>query len=190
MANLTTADTVRKYLGVAGNEVDAILTRLIAAVSAEIEAWCNQPIASRAVVHTFRMAPGQSPYRLPFFPVTAVASLTYLAGIGEDAVTVDADTYELGVAAGGYFLRGSLAEGHDYTVSVTVGYADVPADVEQVAIEMIAVRLRESGFAGEGQKLLGVRSKSESSGGVITKSTVYERPDWQARLAHYRAVTI
>lgn len=193
MADLTTAEKVRGYVGVAENVDDDTVTRIIQAVSGEIERFCNQPLLATTdnVTHRFAGPVGAYPARLPFtVPIVALGALSYSNAIGEDPTVVTEGTYEVAYQDGVPYVRGALSGGYSYTLVLTAGYSAVPPDVEQVCIEMAAVRLRNSGLGQLGQSTLGVKSRSTSENGQITKSTVYENPDWQARLAPYRVITI
>lgn len=190
MPDLTTSERVREYAGVVSTTNGDALAHIIAAVSAEIVAYCNQPIVSTQVVYRFG-GDGGALIVLPFFPVTAITELSYVSGLGAEAVVVPTTDYAI---SRGRLISNGFVDGYDYTLTLTVGYAAVPADVEQVAVEMCAVRLRDSGIGDSaaklGQNTLGVRSKAVTASGAPTKSTVYERPEWAVRLAPYRVVTI
>lgn len=183
-------------MGLEGSANDGLLTRLIGAVSAEIVAYCEQPIVREAdnVLHQFS-GTGEQYTLLPYFPIHAVTALSYIDSIGGSAVVVAADQFSLVPTGPLVYLghKGGLVGGYQYSATLTVGRESVPADVEAVAVEMVAVRAWESAGAESGitvgKQRLGKQSESVASGGV-TKSTVYTRPDWAARLAPYRVISI
>lgn len=189
MSDLCTIEDARAYLGLEGSPNDGILLRLIEAVSAEIVAWCGQPLVAVDGNVTHRFVGTYGYEVLPYFPVQSVESVVYVTGIGETE-TVSPTSYEL---RRGRLYSSSVWSGAEYTAVLTVGALTVPADVAQVAIEMVAVRAKDSFAREDGQQLgagrLGKTSEGVSVGGG-SQTTVYARPDWQLRLAPYRVVTV
>lgn len=189
MSQLTDIATVRQYLKVDGSAHDDLLERLIDACSAEIEAWCGQPILAETdnVMHRFAGS-NTALEQLPYFPIVEVGALTYVTSIGGEAVALETDTYS--VTRGRLVGSSAFWGAYEYELALTVGYAaeSIPADVVQVCVEMVAVRAKES-FVSIGEGRIGKKSIGVSVAGTST-STLFERPDWQARLAPYRVVTI
>jgi hypothetical protein len=195
IVDLTTTEKVRGYLGIVQTTADDELARIIGAVSAEIERWCGQPIVAETDNVAWRFTGDNTGSVLvPYFPVVAVSAVSYVSTLGADAVALDAADFGLGIRNTRLIGSGAFWGGYDYTALLTVGYSEVPPDVEQVAIEMVAVRVRDSGIGDQtlklGKSTLGLASKGESQAGAPSKSTVFTRPDWAERLAPYRVVTI
>lgn len=148
MANLTSLDAVRRYLGLRPTETesDAVLEDLIAGVSAwfegEIDRQLDQTTVTEKHIHR-----GGDVIETSRRPVTAVSALSW-DGNTVDAAATDTD-------AGWYILDGgvrvrwsSIPEGALVSVSYTGGNATIPADVERAVKHMIALDFRERGHLG------------------------------------------
>jgi hypothetical protein len=158
--DLTTLTNLESWLGLAsGNEDEPLLARLITAVSAYIETWCDRQFASQSYSEVrdgtgaLRMAFAQS-------PVTAVAS-----------VAIDGNAIPPGDAVmtpGFYFTPTMLMlNGYEFcrglgnvALSYTAGFAATPPDVEQACIELAAMRYREMGRIGVASKSVAGESTS------------------------------
>jgi hypothetical protein len=155
--DLTTLANLEAWLGLAsGNADEPLLSRLITAVSAYIETWCDRPFASQAYTET---RDGTGALRMAFAqtPVTAVTSVT----VGGQAIPAgDA------VSAPGYFFTPTMLtlNGYEFArglgnvqLAYTAGFATTPPEIEQACIELAAFRYRElervgvasKGLAGE-----------------------------------------
>lgn len=183
MADLATLENVKAWLATDGGPFpatdDALLSRLITAVSGAIETFLNRTINS-ASYSWAGSGTGSTRLLLPNYPVTAVASLTIngvavqaSAGYGQSGYAFD----ELGLfMVGGVFPRGA----RNVSVAYTAGYAATPADLEQACIATVALRYRERDRIGHASKTLG---------GETVAFTIVDFPkEVQTILRNYRKV--
>jgi hypothetical protein len=160
VSDLTTLANVRAYLnstgGTANTVDDPLLERMVSAASAFVERWCDRAFLSatytemRSGTGTRVLAPFQ-------WPIQSIASLSV------DGVAIPARP---AVGASGYYADTDFVylDGYSFTrgranvvLAYTAGYNDVPLDVEQAVIEMVATAYRSrdriglvsKGFAGE-----------------------------------------
>lgn len=154
MADLTSIANVKLWLGVSSAADDTLLTRLVSGVSAWIQEWLGRTIASGSYTETLN-GNGKTVLAFANYPVTAVASVTV------DGVAIPARTV---IGGSGYtfdkefiYLDGyCFTSGHqNVVVQYTAGYSAVPADLEQAAIELIALRYRDKDRIGVSSKSIG-----------------------------------
>lgn len=154
--DLTSLDNVKAWLGLTDPSQttdDALLSRLITAVSQFAQTWCNRQFTSQDYVET-RDGTGNRRLFLANYPVTAVASLT----INGRAIP-SGDAFR---APGFFFTGGTLTlNGYRFDrglgnigVAYTAGFATIPADLEQACIEQIAYRYRELSRIGMSSKVM------------------------------------
>lgn len=181
--DLTTLAAVEAWLGLApGNADEALLASLITAASGFVQTWCDRQFASQSYTESWD---GKGARRMPFphSPVSAVASVT----IDGQAIPASTDN---GVASPGFFFAPKMLmlSGYRFTqgfgnvqVAYTAGFATIPADVAQAAIDLIALRYREKDRVGK---------SSESVGGQQTNAfTIRDMPPQVATiLAKYQRV--
>jgi hypothetical protein len=133
--DLTNLNTAKDWMGLTASGDDALLTRLITAVSAYIQSWINRTLASATYTET-RNGTGTKRLVLTNYPVTAVASVT-VGGVTVPAYNYVFDQYGIELACG-TFSRGA----GNVVVQYTAGYATTPADVEQACIELVQLRYK------------------------------------------------
>lgn len=156
MADLTTLANVRQWVNATGQTAtttdDALLTRLISAVSTLAQSWMDRNILSASYTETYDGTGGTS-LLLRQSPVTAVASVTV------DGTAIPAQTGGP-LAAGyafddrrvvlvGYAFRRAMA---NVVISYTAGYSVVPFDLEQAVIETVVLRYKERDRPGMSSK--------------------------------------
>jgi hypothetical protein len=150
--NYTTVENVKGYLGIANTVDDALLERLVESVSAFVDTWLNRKFDTETFTDTFDGTGGQA-WVCRNYPLLSVSEVK----VNEQIVPSAPDTRESGyrfdrvrvVLSGNYtFLRGGL----NCAVTYQAGYADVPADVQQACIEIIAHRYREKDRIGLNSK--------------------------------------
>jgi hypothetical protein len=165
---------------------DALLSRLITAASQFIQSWLQRQIA---VSDWIEVRDGNGGQRLTFanFPVSAVWSLSI------DGLNIPPAPASGGITGGfgaGYVfsptelaLRGYVFTRRAQNVSVTytAGYANVPPDIAQACIELVAQRYRERTRIGEVSKAL-------MSGETVTFSQKDMSDDVKTLLAQYQTV--
>lgn len=131
--DLTTLAAAKSWMNVTVTGDDALLVRLISAVSTYIQTVLNRKLAIASYTET-RDGSGTRRFTLTNYPVTAVASLT-IDGCLIASYDYVWDQYGI-TLAGGVFARGA----GNVTVAYTAGYATTPVDVEQACLELIALR--------------------------------------------------
>ena len=156
--DLTTLADVRAWLqtgqGAFPVADDALLTRLVTASSQYIQSWLNRQIAMTDYLEV-RDGNGGQTLQFACFPVTAVLSLTI------DGQSVPCATSSL--AAGYSFSPTQLSvRGYRFNrgqqnviVNYSSGYVNIPADIAQACIELVALRYRERTRIGEVSRSLG-----------------------------------
>ena len=121
---------------------DALLVRLITAVSQYIQTWLNRRLA---ITDYFEARDGAGGQKLQFgcFPVVAVLSLTIdgqlvLPALSSLAVGYSFSSTQLSVR--GYkFTRGA----QNIAIAYTAGYPTTPLEIAQACIELVSLRYRE-----------------------------------------------
>jgi hypothetical protein len=190
---LTTLPRVKEYLSIASSDHDQLLERLIEAVSAQFNAYCDRKLRARDYSCRSRddaydpdnallSGSGYAELLLPQYPV-----------IGLDALLVDGR--EMGPASGGggwvldagagvvSLLEGVFPRGrHNVGLVYRAGFEAPPPDLAQAAIEQTAVRFQESG-AGHGR--LGVAARTLADGSVSYHASAL-LPQVKAVLDRYR----
>lgn len=181
MPNLTSLAAVREYIGmlptVTGD--DALLSNLIARISAMAERYCNRSFLSAARTEV-RYGSGSTAMVMLYTPITAVASLS-IAGVAIPAAAsattpgyrIDGNALRL---VGYKFTRDAVVE-----ISYTAGYATVPLDVEQAVIETVMLSYRRKDH-------IDVTSKS-LAGETISYIISQFSASSKAALGNYRRVT-
>jgi hypothetical protein len=149
---------------------DALLTRLITAVSQHIQTWLNRHIA---MADYLEVRDGTGGQRLQFacFPVCALLSLT-IDGIAIPPAPPPSPN--IGLIAGYAFSPTQLAVRGYYftpgtqniTFSYTAGYTVIPPDIAQACIELVALHYRERTRVGEVAKTVGGETVSFSQRGM------------------------
>ena len=157
--DLTTLADVKAWLQTGQNAFpttdDALLTRLITAVSQYIQEWLNRRLAMTDYTE-LRDGTGGQTLQFGCFPVTAVASLTIdgqpvpprapssrAAGYSFSSTQLSVCGYE--------FNRGS----QNVAIAYTAGYPSTPPEIAQACIELVSVRYRERTRIGEVSRSLG-----------------------------------
>lgn len=153
--DLTTLANVKQWVNVSGTGDDGLLTRLITSVSNFIQTWLNRTMASVAYTETYDGSGGVRQMTVNF-PVTAVSSVTVDGSAipQSTGVTVPGYTFDLY----GLVMRGSyrFARGQqNVVISYTAGYATLPVEIEQAAIELVSLRYAERRRPGVSSQNIG-----------------------------------
>jgi len=127
---------------------DALLARLITAVSGFIERYLDRQIASQAYAET-RNGHGGTILVFANRPVTAVTGVTVDGVAIPAAADFSSPGYRFTISAlilNGYcFTRGA----GNVELAYTAGWAETPPDLEQACLELIAVRFKERDHIGQ-----------------------------------------
>ena len=175
---LTTTSAVKAYKALTSTDLDALIASLVLRASAAIETHLSRKIESGAVIE---YRDGNNGVTLPLreFPVSAVS-----------AVYIDGQLIPSGgFTQAGWRLSGRMLvlNGFRFTVgsgnvqvNYTAGYAVVPPDIEQAAIETVLLMI-------ERRSHIDVSSKS-LAGETISFITAEITPSSQRLLAPHRRV--
>lgn len=159
MADLTSLDAVKAWIGINGFADDAVLQSLVTAYSQYAQQWMNRNILSQSYVYTCS-GRGQVAQMVPQWPITAVASVIV------DGVSIPARS---GPGASGYFFdeNSIILEGYSFTrgrsnvsISYTAGYSVVPPELAQAINEWVALRYANRDKQGWSSKTLGSETVS------------------------------
>jgi len=190
---LTTLAGVKEYLALASSDHDPLLERLIEAVSAQFNAFCDRKLMARDYSYdsgddaydpdnALLSGSGYPELLLPQYPVI---SLSTLAVDGREIAPASGGSgWVLDAGAGvltlldGVFPRGR----HNVGLVYRAGFAAAPPDLAQAAIEQAAIRFQESG-AGHGR--LGVSARTLADGSVSYHASAL-LPQVKAVLDRYR----
>ncbi len=150
---------LKAWLPVTGTTEDTMLQHLITNVSAWIEQWLSRSIYIAATVE---MRDGTGTGRMVFanFPVTAVTAVE-VDGVAiplADSPTADGYYFTevyVGLRGPYRFTRGSANVKLAYSAGYATNQASVPAELEQCALELCALRYRERASVGVSSKNLG-----------------------------------
>jgi len=171
---LTDLAALKEYLALTNQEHDPLLERLIEAVSAQANAYCDRRLMARDYSHLSTSddydpdnAPlsgsGYPELLLPQYPVISLSSLVVEGR--EIAPASGGAGWVLDAGAGvvclldGVFPRGQ----HNVGLVYRAGFQAAPPDLAQAAIEQAATRFQESG-AGHGR--LGMSARTLADGSV------------------------
>jgi len=151
--DLTTLDNVKLWLNDTTTDDDALLARLITAVSSYIQTWLNRSFAIAPYSET-RDGGGKNRLMCSNYPVTSVESVI----INGQPIPVSTDINTPGFYFDEYKigLRGyCFVKGYDnVAIAYHAGYAAVPPEIEQACIETIALRYTEKERIGYASKSL------------------------------------
>jgi len=171
---LTTLAGVKEYLVLTSEEHDALLERLIEAVSAQFNAFCDRRLMARDYSYlsasddydadnALLSGSGYPELLLPQYPVV---SLTALVVDGRAIAPASGGSgWVLDAGAGVVTLldRAFPRGRHNVGLVYRAGFEAAPPDLVQAAIEQAATRFQESG-AGHGR--LGVSARTLADGSV------------------------
>lgn len=201
-AALTDLAAVKAELNLTGTDAnrDSALERYIKASSAAIAAYCNRGFATQTVRDTFRSptpAPIgllESPIRplqLSSWPVIALTSVT------EDGVAINSGSdFAPNKQAGQLARIDASGSERAWTAGVIIaeyscGFDEIPAEVEDAAIRMVAQRyfargrdamLRSEKVAGVWEASYWVETGASANGAIS--------PDIRALLGNYRVAVL
>jgi len=175
------------------SDYDVVLDQIIATVGKDVQRYCNQEIESTAQTLEFN-GNGTSYLIFPKFPVISVTTLKHKSEILDSwtaQTAITATTYkiiEINNVQYLYYSEGFIEGVANYQLAYVTGYATVPDDIKEIAIEMSTIYFKafdiKSGVKGG---RLGLNSISESVQGV-TAGTQFKdmTKEWKLRLSKYR----
>lgn len=148
---------IKSYLDITVTDFDTLLTALVASVGAFIEGYCGRKFDSDDYTEIYSGDGGRFLY-LKNYPVSVVTKIEYRNGSNSspDWQELSADDYHLldsrTIAKETKFINGF----NNYRVTYTGGYEELPADLEQVATELVAKKFN-------GRKSDGISDESAES---------------------------
>lgn len=172
--DLTTLANVKAYLGLTATGDDVLLGNLITGASAWLKSVLNRDIVSTTYTETIS-GTGTSALILSNYPVTAVGSLA----INGVAVAPSAFVFDdLGIT----LLDGAKFPYQPAAVSVTytAGFVDVPWDIAQACVEIVAWRYKEKDRIGHASKSV--------NGEVVAFQTTDVPADVKTLISNWRKV--
>ncbi len=147
--SLTTVTTVKEYLGVSGTSEDALLSRLVDWATDLIHSYCGR-IFTEASYDEYYDGDGTEGLLVNQYPISAVTSLEV------DGISKDTSAYALYGPLGLLKLKsGKYPKGKkNIRLQYTAGYSVIPNDLEQSAVEMVALK-----YYDRGRNRLGMNAK-------------------------------
>ncbi len=152
MADYCTLADVRIYLNINSANSDTLISLLITSASAYIDNWTNRTFST--VSNTIKMnGNGSNIMMLKDYPIISVSSVK-VGNISYQQSDGNSVGYVLGDYAiyliGDKFTKGFV----NVSITYTSGFASVPADIKQVAIELVAYKFKESERVGISTKTM------------------------------------
>ena len=168
--DLTTLAVVKGYLpgiDALDTQFDALLERLITAVSAQFTNEVGRDLSSSSATETYNGHGGRrlTPKR---WPITAVASLVVdgeaiaaRPDVASDGYVIDDETSI--VLCGSWFATGT----QNVVLTYTAGYTSIPTDVEQAVVKMVALQFRDRDRVGQSSRSMQGESVSYGDAPVL-----------------------
>ncbi len=176
--DLTTLANAKSWLNIPASQTseDALLSRLVTAESLHFLLAINRANLNTASYTEKRSGSGGAVLVVRNYPLISVQGLTIDAvnipaspdGVQSGYVFDDSSISLVGSPyAGGYSGSSAYLPGYAFNkgygnvvVSYTAGYAQLPPEVEQAVIELIALRYRERGRIGLTSEHMGTQTTS------------------------------
>lgn len=154
VTRLTTLENVKAYGGIQDSANDESLDRLIDVASEYVATWCSREFS--AITHSeVYDGTGNAKLVLRYYPVLSVQSLRIDGQTIPPRPAFNSNGYvvdDLKISLVGYrFTSGA----QNIEVEYTAGFATVPPDLEQAAIELVLQRYRDANRVGLNSQSLG-----------------------------------
>ena len=190
MADLTTKDKVKTYLGITSATSDTAITSIVSSISSQIEVYCNRSFTSTTYTEYFDTTEGYKKIFLKNYPIATLTSVQYRDGTWGNITWTDfnSNDYLLSESSGKLNFAYSLPEAEKYVKVVYVGgykidftnESDItkhtlPASLTQIATEMSAQTFNLAKSSGilsestEGQSITYQSAQSDSSFNSVKK---------------------
>lgn len=169
---LTSLTQLKRWLNVGVDEDDELLSRLGAAASTYVENWIGRQLLHHEHREQ-RLGHGSHALLLAHYPPQALLAIS-IDGQQQPVAGFCFQGRQL-LRIQGVFARGSRIELH-----YEAGYTQVPADLEQAVIDLVALRYRERDRIGHQSKSL--------AGETVTFFIGELSPAARSTLIHYRDV--
>jgi len=199
MANLTTKEKVKTYLGLSGTTYDTLLDEIIKNISNQIEVFCNRNFEQDDYTEYFDTAYGDTKVFVKAYPLESITSVSTRSGTFGNPSWIalnsndyllnengkisfafklpDAERYLKVVYTGGYLI--------DFTDELDPTAHTLPASLTQIATEFVAKNFNL-------RKTSGILSETTEGQSVTFKSADTEIDDayLTKRLAQFRNFNI
>lgn len=179
MADMTSLANVKQYLGLTTSDDDALLTRLVTAMSEGIESCLNRVVTSASYTE-LRDGNGKDVMMFANIPATGVTSvkvnglpIPLAPGITSYGYRFDETLLMLN---GATFDRGR----RNIEITYTAGFTSTPKDLEQACIELVALRYKEKDRIGHVSKSLAGETVSFIT--AAAPASVRSTLDWYMRV--------
>lgn len=143
---------MKNYLNLSSSNSDTLLADMINSASAYIDNWTNRTFSTVSKTVSFN-GNGSNIQMLRDYPIVSVSSVvvdgkSYIPSDGKSIGYV-LDDYAI-YLIGDKFNKGFV----NVSITYTSGFASVPADIKQVAIELVAYKFKESERVGISTKTM------------------------------------
>lgn len=188
---LISIDLAKRSMDIEANTDDNFLTEIIEMVNARIDTYLNQNIIAQSNTHYFT-GNNDVYYIVPYFPVNSITSLHYRALPSESWVELISGTDFFPTSEAKnltkLFYNMGFYHSYEYKLVFNSGFADIPADVKHVALEMVKVAYDST---AKGKDRLGVGSLSVNKGNISeTTQFIDLTTKWKTELSSYRVPVI
>lgn len=157
-------------INISDTSQDDWLTELIEACGKRFESYCNQPIVQTTKTAWQFIGTGESSYKLPFTTaVTLTAGSVYERADPADTWEQLTEVYleQIGDNVFQLFNADGFIAGYRYKCTIAVGFATIPDDVRQAAMEYVTYFYKRFG-SGSSNDFITLESRAENAGGVVT----------------------
>jgi len=163
---------------------DTLLTQFINEAESYINKYLRFDVASGSRTINFGYQSGTYLF-INDMNVTAITSLKYKSLPTESYTTVSSSKYAIQKIKGLYYLYCENGFGYDINELIyTGGYSTIPDVIKSVCIEMVAMKIKESGF---GKSQLGLSVQTENHNNVaITNQIQSLYSKWHNMLNQYK----
>jgi hypothetical protein len=171
------------------SEFLAELSRWIATAQSLIEQLLGGRLEQGSVILEFAGFGNRRKY-LPYQVVSAITKVEYRDDAFANYEEIATADYRLVQNDGAYYCetRDLFRKWSWYRITMTAGWATIPAPVVQVATEMLSVMYEESRY---GKNTLGMTSVAETVGGIaVTKGYRDMLPRWREMLSPFRVPSV
>ncbi len=190
MALCTIAQVKSNNLKIDTTAYDSVLSALIPVATGRIASICNQPVDG--ATHEITFVESSQYYDLQYTVPVMLGPVTALETAGGIPVTLtDVSLLSRNENLFTLYREGGFGKYVYVTAELTIGYdgvlSPIPADLQHVCGEMVAVMFLEAGHASDAR--LGVETAVNNEGGVSMNIKYKDMEySWRHRLKPYKRV--
>jgi len=159
-------------INISDTSQDDWLTELIDACGKRFEKYCGQPLVQTTKTAWQFIGTDESAYILPFTTeVTLTAGSVYERADPADTWEQLTEVYleQIGDNVFQLFNADSFIAGYRYKCTIAVGFATMPDDVRQAAMEYVTYFYKKYG-SGSSSDFVALESQAVNQGGVVTSA--------------------